>query len=102
MIIASNQDHLWDIAAIDFFIVPTATFRILYVFLVLRHDRRRILHVNVTAHPTSSWTAQQMIEALPFDTSPVSLQYAITPFGETALGFLDELRKWSEAHCRLR
>ncbi len=64
------NNHLWDIVAVDFFTVPTATFRILYVFLVLRHDRRRIVHVNVTAHPTSSWTAQQIIEAFPFDTAP--------------------------------
>ena len=64
------NNHLWDIAAIDFFTVPTAAFRILYVFVVLWHDRRRILHVNVTAHPTSSWTAQQMIEAFPFETAP--------------------------------
>jgi transposase InsO family protein len=61
------NNHLWDIVAVDFFTVPTATFRILYVFLVLKHDRRRVLHVNVTAHPTSSWTAQQMIEAFPFE-----------------------------------
>jgi len=64
------NNHLWDIVAIDFFTVPTATFRILYVFVVLKHDRRRILHMNVTAHPTSSWTAQQIIEAFPFDTAP--------------------------------
>ncbi len=64
------DNHLCDIAAIDFFTVPTAAFQILYVFPVLRHDRRRILHVNLTAHPTSSWTAQQMIEAFPFDTAP--------------------------------
>ncbi len=66
------KNHLWDLAAVDFFTVPTATFRILYVFVVLRHDRRRILHVNVTAHPTSAWTALQMIEveAFPFDNLP--------------------------------
>ena len=64
------NNHLWEIVAIDFFTVPTAMFQILYVFLILRHDRRRILHVNVTAHPTSSWTAQQVIEAFPFDTAP--------------------------------
>ena len=64
------NNHLCDIVAVDFFTVPTATFRILYVFLVLRHDRRRILHVNVTLHPTSSWTAQQIIEAFPFETAP--------------------------------
>lgn len=64
------NNHVRDIAAIDFFTVPTATFRILYVFIVLRHDRRRILHVNVTDHPTACWTAQQIIEAFPFDSAP--------------------------------
>jgi len=64
------NNHALDIVAIDFFTVPTATFQILYVFLVLRHYRRCILHVNVTAHPTSSWTAQQMIEAFPFISTP--------------------------------
>ncbi len=54
----------------DFFTVPTVTFRILYVFLVLRHERRQIVHFNVTAHPTAQWTAQQLVEAFPFDTAP--------------------------------
>ncbi len=54
----------------DFFTVPTATFRVLYVFIVLRHDRREIVHFNVTEHPTARWTAQQIVEALPFDTPP--------------------------------
>jgi putative transposase len=47
--------------------VPTIGFQILYVFLVLAHDRRRIVHFNVTAHPTAEWTAQQLREAFPFD-----------------------------------
>lgn len=54
----------------DFFTVPTATFRILYVFIVLRHDRREIVHFNVTEHPTARWTAQQIVEAFPIDTAP--------------------------------
>lgn len=54
----------------DFFTVPIATFRILYVFVVLRHDRRQFVHCNVTEHPTAQWTAQQVVEALPFDTTP--------------------------------
>ena len=66
------NNHVKDIVAIDFFTVPTAAFRILYVFIVLRHDRRRLVHVNVTEHPTSCWTAQQMIEAFPFDSAPNS------------------------------
>ena len=44
------------------------TFRILYMFLVLKHERRQIVHFNVTAHPTARWTAQQLVEAFPFDT----------------------------------
>ncbi len=64
------NNHATDIVAIDFFTVPTATFRILYVFVMLRHDRRRIVHFNVTAHPTAMWTAQQVVEAFPFDSAP--------------------------------
>ncbi len=59
--------HLTDIAAIDFFTVPAATFRILFAFVVLRHDRRKVVHFNVTAHPTAQWTAQQIVDAFPFD-----------------------------------
>jgi len=54
----------------DFFTVPTATFRVLSVFLVLSHDRRRIVHFNVTEHPTEDWTAQQIREAFPWDEAP--------------------------------
>ncbi len=64
------DNHVGDLASIDFFTVPTVTFRILYVFLVLRHERREIVHFNVTAHPTAQWTAQQRVEAFPFDTAP--------------------------------
>ena len=62
-------NHDGDIAAIDFFTVPTATFRVLFCCLVLRHARRRAVHVNVTAHPTAGWTAQQIVEAFPYDTA---------------------------------
>ena len=62
--------HMRELVAIDFFIVPTATFKVLFVFLVLAHDRRRIIHFNVTEHPTAQWTAQQLVEAFPFDTGP--------------------------------
>ena len=50
--------------------VPTVTFRVLYVFLVLRHDRRRVVHFNVTTSPTAQWTAQQIVEAFPFEEAP--------------------------------
>ena len=56
--------------AVDFFTVPTATFRILFAFVVLRHDRRFVVHFIVTAHPTAEWTAQQIVEAFPFDETP--------------------------------
>ena len=64
------DNHVRDIVAIDFFTVPTATFRILFCFIVLRHDRRMVVHFNVTAHPTARWTAQQIVEAFPYDEAP--------------------------------
>ena len=64
------DNHLTDIVAIDFFTVPTATFRILFAFVVLRHDRRKVVHFNVTANPTAEWTAQQIVEAFPEEQAP--------------------------------
>jgi putative transposase len=63
------ENHLGSTVAIDFFAVSTRTCRILFVFVVLAHDRRRILHVNVTQHPTSAWTRQQLREAFPHDAN---------------------------------
>ena len=56
--------------SVDFFTVPTIRFEILYVFLVLAHERRRIVHFAVTAHPTAEWTVQQLREAFPWDSAP--------------------------------
>ena len=64
------DNHVGSLASIDFFTVPTATFRVLYVFFVLAHDRRRVLHFNITEHPSAAWTAQQIVEAFPDDTAP--------------------------------
>ena len=64
------KNHRETIAAIDFFTVPTATFRVLYCFFVISHSRRRLLHFNATEHPTSEWITQQMREAFPGDTAP--------------------------------
>jgi putative transposase len=64
------NNHVSQLASIDFFTVHTVWFEILFVFIVLAHDRRRVVHFNVTAHPTAEWTAQQMLEAFPFDTAP--------------------------------
>ncbi len=61
------RNHMKVTAACDFFVVPTIVFRLLYVFVVLSHDRRRIIHVAVTAHPTAAWTARQLVEAFPGD-----------------------------------
>jgi transposase InsO family protein len=64
------HNHVKDLVSCDFFIVPTATFRVLFVFIILAHDRRRIVHFNITEHPTAQWTAQQIVEAFPWDTAP--------------------------------
>jgi putative transposase len=58
------------IAAIDMFIVPSAAFRLLFVVLILAHDRRRIVHFDVTEHPTAGWLSRQVTEAFPWDTAP--------------------------------
>jgi putative transposase len=64
------NNHVSQLASVDFFTVHTVWFEILFVFVVLAHDRRRVVHFNVTAHPTAEWTAQQLLEAFPFDTAP--------------------------------
>jgi putative transposase len=64
------SNHAHDIVAVDFFIVPTITFRLLYVFIVMSHERRRVIHFNVTESPSAQWTGQQVIEAFPYDTAP--------------------------------
>ena len=63
-------NHANCVAAVDFFIVPTARFRVLYVFIVLSQDRRQVVHFNATEHPTVQWTTQQLVEAFPFDSAP--------------------------------
>jgi putative transposase len=68
--LAFLRNHREAIAAMDFFTVPTVTFGVLYCFFVIGHDRRRILHFNVTRHPTSSWIVQQLRQAFPFESSP--------------------------------
>jgi transposase InsO family protein len=68
--LAFLRNHREAIAAMDFFTVPTITFGVLYCFFVISHDRRHILHVNVTKHPTGSWIVQQLQEAFPFGSAP--------------------------------
>ena len=67
------RTHLSQCASMDFFTVPTATFRVLFVLVILSHDRRRIVHLNVTDHPTAAWRRQQIREAFPDHTAPAYL-----------------------------
>jgi putative transposase len=64
------ENHVNTMVSVDFFTVPTIRFRVLYVFLVLAHHRRRVIHFNVTAHPTAEWTLQQLREAFPIEQVP--------------------------------
>jgi putative transposase len=63
-------NHVGQLVSIDFFTVSTLQLKVLFVFVVLAHERRRVLHFNITEHPTAEWTAQQIIEAFPEDTAP--------------------------------
>ncbi len=63
-------NHVRDLVALDFFTVPTARLRVLFVLVVLVHHRRRVVHFNVTDHPTAHWTAQQVVDAFPDDSAP--------------------------------
>ncbi len=64
------DNHVKDLVSIDFFTFPTVRFQVLFVFLVLAHHRRRVVHFNVSANPTSQWTAHQVVEAFPWDSAP--------------------------------
>jgi putative transposase len=64
------RNHVGTLASMDFFTVPTATFRLLYVLVILRHDRRRVVHFNVTSAATAAWVAHQLRQAYPFETAP--------------------------------
>jgi putative transposase len=64
------DNHLGNLVSVDFFVVPTVLFKVLFVFVVLAHERRRVVHINVTDAPTAQWTAQQLVEAFPWQTAP--------------------------------
>jgi putative transposase len=63
-------NHVHDLVSLDFFTVPTARLRVLFVLVVLAHHRRRVVHFNVTEHPTAHWTAQQIVDTFPDDSAP--------------------------------
>jgi len=84
------KNHATDIAATDMFVVATATFRILYAMIVLGHDRRWVIHFDVTGNPTQAWLARQITEAFPWDTAPrYLLRDRDTSYG---LGFRNHVR----------
>ena len=66
------NNHLTELVALDFLTVPTVNFKVLFVLIVLAHERRTVAHFNVTEHPTAQWTAQQLVEAFPRETAPRS------------------------------
>ena len=73
--IAFLRNHKDAIAAMDFFAVPTVSLRMLYVLFIIEHGRRRVVHFNVTANPTSAWVIQQLRESFPYDTAPKHLLF---------------------------
>jgi putative transposase len=64
------ENHVKQLVSVDFFVVPTIGFKLLFVFLALAHERRRIIHFNVTEHPTAEWTATQIAQAFPWNAAP--------------------------------
>jgi putative transposase len=64
------KSHLTELVALDFFTVHTVGFNVLFGLVVLAHARRKVVHFNATEHPTAQWTAQQLVEAFPWDTAP--------------------------------
>ena len=67
------RNHAEGIASVDFFVVPTASLKLLFGLLVLRHERRQLVHVAITSSPTADWVARQITEAFPWDTAPAHL-----------------------------
>ena len=83
------NNHREAIVVMDFFTVPTLTFDVLYCFFVIAHNRRRILHFNVTRHPTSEWVSQQLREAFPYDSVPGYLIFdRATNFNDDAVSIV--------------
>jgi putative transposase len=91
------KNHMQDLVALDFFTVPTVTFRVLFVLVILVHERRRVVHFNVTEHPTAQWTAQQVVK--PFrGTRPPGICCAIGT-ASTELPFDNKCSTWASKKC---
>src|SRR5438093_4637526 len=97
-------NHVRDLISIDFFTVPTAGLRVLFVLVLLAHDRRRVLHFNVTEHPTAAWTAQQIVDAFPDDSAPSYLlrdrAKIYGPRSDRAGGAWGSVRPWRRRTAR--
>src|SRR5882724_7646476 len=91
------ENHMKNLVSVDFFTVPTVRFQVLYVFLVLAHDRRRILHFGVTAHPTAEWTAQQLREAFPWPPRHAIFYWIVT--ASSATPSANRFRIWPSRKC---
>jgi hypothetical protein len=94
------ENHLNDLVSIDFLIVPTIRFQLLYVFIVLAHSRRRVLHFNVTPNPTAQRTAQQIVEAFPWDSAPRYLLRDRDAIYGGGLG--GGFTRWASSRCAVR
>ncbi len=93
------HNHMRNMATVDMFVVATATFRLLYALIVLGHDRRRIIHFEVTQNPTQVWLARQLTEAFPWDTAPrYLLRDRDASYGQT---FRDASRRWQSRRSSL-
>jgi putative transposase len=89
-------NHAKELVSVDFFMVPTVRFNVLFVLIILAHDRRRVVHFHTTEHPTARWTAQQVVEAFPWDTAPRFL------LRDRDGGYGPDFRGRGRAHTRTR
>jgi putative transposase len=64
------KNHVQDLVALDFLVVPTVRHTVLFVLVILAHHRRRVVHFSITEHPTAEWAAQQVVDAFPWDEAP--------------------------------
>jgi putative transposase len=91
------EKHVKELVSADFLVVSTVSFRLLFVFVVLGHHRRRAIHFNVTAHPTAEWTARQIAEAFPGTAHRVICCMIGIVFTEQHS--MSELAKWASGKC---
>ncbi len=94
------RNHVGQLVSVDFFTIATIQLRVLYVFVVLTHDRRRVLHFNVTEHPTAVWAGQQIVEAFP-ETVRHDIWFGIE-MESMVIPSRQELKEWALSRFGLR